>query len=360
MTQPILAHLREHKVDVRLGDSTTAIAPASGPAGGLTVTLKSGATVDADLVILGVGVRPENMLATAAGLEVGPRGGVRVNPYLQTSDPNIYAVGDVIETISYVTGNPMQVPLAGPANRQGRIAADHIFGRDSRFRGAQGTAILRVFELTAALTGETEKSLTRAGRPFLATYVHPTQHASYYPGATPMTIKLLADPATGRILGGQAVGREGVDSRMNVLAMAIHARMTVFDLEQAELVYSPQFGSAKDAINMAGFVAANVIRGDVPQIHASELPALASASVPPYLLDVREPGEFAAGAIPGAVNVPLDDLRLGIEDLPRDRLIIAYCHAGQRGYIATRILAQLGFNVRNLAGGYKTYTMYAG
>ena len=263
MTTPLAEHLATKGVSLLLGQSAEAF--EQGP-DDLTVVLKSGIRLTAQLVVLGVGVRPENKLAIDAGLQVGPRGGIRVNEHLQTNDPDIYAVGDAIEVKDFVTGEPTQVPLAGPANRQGRIAADHIFGRAARYRGTQGTAIVRVFDRTAAMTGASEKVLRRANRPYRKVYVHPTNHAGYYPGAEAMTIKLLFDPETGRVLGAQAVGGAGVDKRIDVLAMAIQAGMTVFDLEESELAYSPQYGSAKDPINMAGFVAAGLLRGDHPQV----------------------------------------------------------------------------------------------
>ena len=315
--------------------------------------LKSGQGLAAQLVILGVGVRPENKLAVEARLEVGPRGGIRVNEHLQTSDPDIYAVGDAIEVKDFGTGAAAQVPLAGPANRQGRIAADHIFGRDSRYRGTQGTAIVRVFERTAAMTGASEKVLLRAKLPFRKVYVHPTNHAGYYPGAEAMALKLLFEPQTGRILGAQAVGGAGVDKRIDVLAVAIQAHMTVFDLEEMELAYSPQYGSAKDPINMAGFVAAGLIRGEHPQINVEAV--LADTS---FFLDVRTPAEFAAGHLPDSVNIPVDDLRSRLGEVPRDRQIAVYCQVGQRGYLATRILRQAGFQAANVGGGYKTYRLF--
>ena len=244
--------------------------------------MKSGQRLPAQLVVLGVGVRPENKLAVDAGLEVGPRGGIRVNEHLQTSDPDIYAVGDAIEVKDFVTGEPTQVPLAGPANRQGRIAADNIFGRAVRYRGTQGTAIVGVFDRTAAMTGASEKVLRRANRPYRKVYVHPTHHAGYYPGAEAMTLKLLFDPETGQVLGAQAVGGAGVDKRIDVLAVAIQAGMTVFDLEEMELAYAPQYGSAKDPINMAGFVAGGLLRGDHPQVDVEAVLAAPAgrASVP--------------------------------------------------------------------------------
>jgi rhodanese-related sulfurtransferase len=320
------------------------------------VQLKSGLRLPAQLVILGVGVRPENKLAVEAGLEVGPRGGIRVNEHLQTSDPDIYAVGDAVEVKDFVTGQPTQVPLAGPANRQGRIAADHIFGRDARYRGTQGTAIVRVFNQTAAMTGASEKTLQRAKRPYRKVYVHPTHHAGYYPGAMGMTLKLVFDPTTGRLLGAQAVGEQGVDKRIDVLAVAIQAGMTVFDLEEMELAYSPQYGSAKDPINMAGFVAAGLLRGDHPQIDVGDA-VNATSNGRPVLVDVRTPQEHDREHIPGAINIPVDELRSRLAELARDREIAVYCQVGQRGYLATRILLQAGFKVVNIGGGFKTYKL---
>lgn len=350
MTTDAAEHLRQKGVALYLGDQVTAFEPAA--AGGISVKLKSGGQLPADLVILSVGVKPENRLAVAAGLDVGPRGGIRVNPHMQTSDADIYAVGDAVEVEDYVLKTPTQVPLAGPANRQGRIAADHIFGRVSRYRGTQGTAILRVFDMTLAMTGASEKALVRAQKPLVKVYVHPAHHAGYYPGAEGMTLKLLFDPASGKILGAQASGGAGVDKRIDVLAVAIQAGMTVYDLEEMELAYSPQYGSAKDPVNMLGFVAANLLRGDHPQISASELAAGGEAAL---LLDVRTPTEFAAGHVPGAVNIPIDVLRQRLGELPKDQPIVAYCQLGMRGYLATRILIQHGYPVRNLSGGYKSY-----
>jgi rhodanese-related sulfurtransferase len=291
-----------------------------------------------------------------AGLEVGSRGGIRVNEHLQTSDPDIYAVGDAIEVRDFVTGERAQVPLAGPANRQGRIAADHGFGREARYRGTQGTAIVGVFDLTGAMTGATEKALRRVGRTYRKVYVHPLHHAGYYPGAEAMTLKVLFDPDTGRVLGAQAVGGAGVDKRIDVLAVAIQAGMTVFDLEEAELAYAPQYGSAKDPVNMAGFVAAGLLRGDHPQVDLESM--LRGGEHGHFLLDVRTPQEYAAGHVPGAVNIPIDELRSRLSELPRNQEIAAYCQVGQRGYLATRILRQAGFGAASIAGGYKTYQLF--
>ena len=355
MTTPIAQALASKGVTLLLNHSAEGFEPAGQ---GLVVRLKSGQTLDADLVILGIGVRPENKLAVEAGLDVGPRGGIRVNESLQTTDPHIYAVGDAIEVKDVISGDATQIPLAGPANRQGRIAADNVFGRTSRYRGTQGTAIIGLFDQTAAMTGSAEKTLRRTNRPYRKIYIHPAHHAGYYPGAQGMTLKLLFDPQSGRILGGQAVGGEGVDKRIDILAVAIQAGMTVFDLEEVELAYAPQFGSAKDPINMAGFVAAGLIRGDHPQIDVEKVLATPEAERP-YLVDVRTSQEFSQGAIPGAVNIPVDELRSRLSELPRDQPIVVYCQVGQRGYLATRILLQTGFQAVNIGGGYKTFKLFS-
>lgn len=350
MTTPIARHLMANGVELLLGDSAVEFASAGA---GLAVKLKSGRELAADFVVLGVGVRPENALAIAAGLEVGPRGGIRVNQHMQTSDPDVYAVGDAVEVRDFMTGDPIQIPLAGPANRQGRIAADHIFGRDSAYRGTQGTAVVGVFGMTAAMTGLSEKVLQRTGQKYEKIYLHPTDHAGYYPGAKRISLKLLFDPVDGKILGGQAVGCAGVDKRIDVLAMAIQAGMTVFDLEEAELAYAPQFGSAKDPINMAGFIAAGVVRGDAPIVHVAQLPAVENAGA--VVLDVRTVAEFEHGHLPGAVSIPIDVLRSRLGELDRTKPVIAYCQVGQRGYLASRILKQAGYDAANLSGGYTTY-----
>jgi NADPH-dependent 2,4-dienoyl-CoA reductase/sulfur reductase-like enzyme/rhodanese-related sulfurtransferase len=354
MTMPVAQELTNQGVSLLLGQSAEAFEAVDD---GLVVCLKSGQRLPAQLVVLGVGVRPENKLAVEAALEVGARGGIRVNEHLQSSDPDIYAVGDAIEVNDFVTGDPTQVPLAGPANRQGRIAADHIFGRAARYRGTQGTAIVRVFDKTAAMTGASEKALKRSKHSYRKVYVHPTNHAGYYPGAQAMTLKLLFDPETGKVLGMQAVGGEGVDKRIDVLAVAIQAGMTVFDLEEMELAYSPQYGSAKDAINMAGFVAGGLLRGDHPQVDVEAVLASPSGEAP-YLVDVRTAQEYADGHIPGAVNLSIDDLRNRLAEMPRDRQIAVYCQVGQRGYLATRVLMQSGFQAANIGGGYKTYRLH--
>ncbi|MEZ5940752.1 MAG: FAD-dependent oxidoreductase [Planctomycetaceae bacterium] len=353
LTTPINQLLVGKGVNVLLGDSVVGFEEANGA---LAVSLKSGQQFEAEFVALGIGVRPENKLAVDAGLSVGPRGGIQVNEQLQTSDHDIYAVGDAIEVQDFVLESPTQVPLAGPANRQGRLAADHICGREVRYRGTQGTAILGLFGRTAAMTGASEKTLRRVERPFRSIYIHPNNHAGYYPGAESMTLKLLLDPVSGKILGAQGVGGAGVDKRIDVLAIAIQAGMTVFDLEESELAYAPQFGSAKDPVNMLGFVAAGLMREDHPQIDVPSF--LAQGGSSHLLLDVRTEKEFSDGHIPGATHIPVDELRDRLTELPSGKEIVAYCKVGMRGYIATRILMQHGYKVRNLSGGYSTYRLF--
>jgi len=336
-------------VDLRLN---TSVSSYSDSANGLKLTLSSGETLETGVAILAVGVKPETGLAEAAGLELGPRGGIKVNDRMQTSDKNIYAVGDAVEVTDFITRQSALIPLAGPANRQGRIAADNIFGRDSRYKDTQGTAICKVFNLAIGMTGLSEKAAKRAGIAYEKIYVHPASHASYYPGAAPLSIKMLFDPQTGKVLGAQAVGSDGVDKRIDVFAVAIRAGLTVYDLEELELSYAPPYGSAKDPVNFAGFVAANVLRGDVKlcQVENVIKPALHQK-----LLDVRTPGEVAAGTIPGAKNIPLDELRNRLGELSKETEYLAFCKVGQRGYLACRILTQNGFKCRNLTGGYTTY-----
>lgn len=349
------AELRANGVTPVLGDPVSAFeAPRpSETARASVVVLQSGRRLEADVVVLAMGVKPETALAREAGLELGALGGVRVNEHMQTSDPNIYAVGDAVEVRDFVTGQWALIPLAGPANRQGRIAADHIFGRRSRYEGTLGTAILRLFNLTAACTGANEKCLRRAGIPYEAVHLHPNSHAGYYPGAEPIAMKLLFAPDTGRLLGAQAVGREGVDKRIDVLAAALKARMTVHELAELELAYAPPFGSAKDPVNLAGMAAQNVVAGDVRLAQWREIATLDPAQT--RLLDVRTQAERQKGFIPGSMHIPLDELRARLDELPRDKELIVYCQSGQRSYFACRLLAQNGFRVRNLTGSYRTW-----
>ena len=322
-----------------------------GSKGGLSVHTKNGKAYEADLVVLAIGVRPETALAREADLELGERDGIRVDSQMRTSDPRIWAVGDAVEVKNRVTGQWELIPLAGPANRQGRVAADAICGRTAHFDGVQATAVCGFFGLTVALTGATEKSLHRAGMvDFESIYLHPGNHVGYYPGAQVIHLKLLFRKSDGLVLGAQAVGEEGVARRIDVIATAIQMKATVFDLEEAELCYAPQYGAAKDPVNMAGMIAANVVRGDAAIAPWDELD-----STKAFLLDVRQPHEFDAGSIPGSINIPLGLLRSRLGELPTDREIWINCGVGQRSYYACRILSQHGFQTRNLSGGYSTY-----
>lgn len=355
MAAPVHQQLSLHGVALRLG---AGVAGFTAEARGLAVRLTSGETLETDLAILAIGVRPETVLAREAGLALGARGGIQVNEHLQTSDPDIYAVGDAIETLDFVSNESGVLPLAGPANRQGRLAADHALGlAESAYRGSQGTSICKVFFLAAGGTGMNEKTLRRLGRAYAKVYVHPASHAGYYPGAQPLSIKLLYDPADGRLLGAQVVGTDGVDKRLDVLATALRGRMTVYDLEHLELSYAPPFGSAKDPVNYAGFAAANHLRGDVRFFYAEEIGSLRENRV---LLDVRTPSEVGAGTIPGAVNIPVDDLRARLGELPADKEILVFCAVGLRSYLAARVLQARGFAVRVLTGGYTTYKAVSG
>ena len=346
---PLTEHLTAKGVRLHLGDGLARI--DEGDDGGLIVVAESGASFPADLVILAIGVRPETELAKDAGLEIGSRGGIVVDAQMRTSDPQIWAVGDVVEVPDVVTGQDTVLPLAGPANRQGRVAAESIAGRATHFRGIQATAVVGVLGLTVASTGASEKGLRRAGvTSFQKVYLHPGHHAGYYPGARPIHLKLLFSVPDGRILGAQAVGLEGVEKRIDVIATAIQFGGTVHDLAEAELCYAPQFGAAKDPVNLAGMLAENVLNGDMPVADWLEL-----EHTDALLLDVREPDEFIRGHMPKAINLPLSQLRSRYGELPNDRDIWVCCAVGQRAYFATRFLTQHGYRSRNLSGGYTTY-----
>jgi NADPH-dependent 2,4-dienoyl-CoA reductase/sulfur reductase-like enzyme/rhodanese-related sulfurtransferase len=355
MAAPIQDHLAANGVSLYMADGVAKF--EQNPDGHtIAVTTNSSASFSCDMVLLAIGVRPETTLAKEAGLETGQLGGIRVDDRMRTGDERIWAVGDAVEVRDFVTGDWSLIPLAGPANRQGRIAADVILGRDARFRGVQGTAVCRVFDITVAATGASEKTLQRRGVggqkvQYEKIYLHPGHHANYYPGARPMTIKLIFSPKDGRVLGAQAVGQEGVEKRIDAIAMAIQRGSTVFDLEEAELCYAPQFGTAKDPVNVAGMIAANVMRGDAPVAHWKD--AIGSQAL---ILDVREPGEFKMGHVEGAVNIPLNSLRPRMHELPRDREILVYCAVGQRSYYASRALRLNGFNARNISGGFRSYS----
>lgn len=345
--------IRSHGVDLYLNDPVAKFDHPASPqeAQASLVVLKSGKVLPADIVILGLGVRPNTDLAKTAGVEIGQTGGIRVDEFMRTSVEHIWAAGDAVEVKDFVTGQACVVPLAGPANRQGRIIADNIFGYESRYPGTIGTAILRVFSISAACAGANEKTLARLGRRYEVTHLHPASHASYYPGAKPLAMKIIFDPENGRLLGAQIVGHEGVDKRIDVLATAIRAHMTMDDLAELELAYAPPFGSAKDPVNLAGMIGQNVLRGLVRHAHWHEI----APDAPFVVLDVRTAAERAKGAIPASIHIPLDELRDRLHELPRDREIVVHCAVGLRSYLAARILAQNGFKVRNLTGAYKTW-----
>ena len=343
------AHLEKHGVKLALNDGVAAFEPAGENA--LKVHTAAGKVHDADLVILAIGVRPHTVLAKTAGLEIGARGGIRVDDQMRTSDPDIFAVGDAIEVKDFVTGEWSLVALAGPANRQGRIAADVIAGRDVRFRGTQGTAIVGLFGAAMAWTGVSEKTLKRLGdTDYEKIYIHPNSHAGYYPGAKLIAMKVLFRKSNGLVLGAQAFGEDNVDKRISALAMAIQMHATVYDLEEAELCYAPQFGSAKDPVNFAGMAAANALGGDMPQVHWDQ-------AGEGFLLDVREVPEVSARPVPGALHIPLAQLRARLGELPRGKDIHVVCRSGQRSYIATRILLQHGFRAKNVSGGVLSLAM---
>ncbi|MBV7297342.1 FAD-dependent oxidoreductase [Enterovibrio paralichthyis] len=321
--------------------------------GQLQLSLSTGDTLITDMLIMAIGVRPEVSLARAAGLQIGELGGIWVNDALQTSDPSIYAVGDAIEEKDFVTGKQTVVPLAGPANRQGRMAADNMLGANETYRGTQGTAICKVFDLAVASTGKNEKQLKREDISYDKVYVHTASHASYYPGAEVVSLKLMYAPDSGKILGAQAVGKDGVDKRIDILAVAQRAGMTVEQLQHVELTYAPPYGSAKDVINQAAFVATNIMKGDVKAIHYDQIANLSDDQV---LLDVRNPIELQnVGTFPGAINIPVDQLRDRMNELPKDKEIVVACQVGLRGNVAYRQLANNGFKARNLVGGYRTW-----
>ncbi|WP_127836519.1 CoA-disulfide reductase [Clostridium prolinivorans] len=320
----------------------------------VSVILNSGKSISTNMVILSIGVLPDTQFAKEAGIEVGPRGHIIVNEKMQTNIENIYAVGDAIEVVDFITKQKTAVPLAGPANKQGRIAADNIAGLNSTYKGTQGTSVIKVFDLTAASTGNNERNLKKANIPYKAIFVHPNSHASYYPGATQMTIKLIFNDE-GKILGAQAIGYDGVEKRIDVIATVIRLGGTVYDLAELELSYAPPFSSAKDPVNMAGFVAQNVLEG---KMHLATLEDLENIDLDKtILLDVRTEIEFNNGHIDGAINIPVDELRNRLNELDKNKEILEYCQVGLRGYIADRILTQNGFKVKNLTGGYKSYSL---
>jgi NADPH-dependent 2,4-dienoyl-CoA reductase/sulfur reductase-like enzyme/rhodanese-related sulfurtransferase len=344
-------HLESKGVTCMLGNTVEAFASKGGKT---VVTTDKGGDIEADLVLMTIGVKPDNRIAREAGLEIGSTGGIKVNAAMRTSDPDIFAVGDAVEIRDIVTEAPVLVALAGPANKQGRIAADNAMGRMSVFNGALGTSIAKVFDLSVASTGASEKRLVARNIPYLTSYTHPNSHATYYPGAQQMAIKLLFAPGDGKILGTQIVGGAGVDKRIDVIATALKAGMTVYDLEELELAYAPPYSSAKDPVNIAGFAAANILKGDVDQIVWNELADLDSEDE--VLIDLRNPAELKRdGVIPRAIHIPLPELRDRLDELDKSKKYVTICAAGLRSYIGYRIMSQHGFKARSLAGGFKVY-----
>ena len=324
--------------------------------GGVTVHLRSGKQIATDMVLLSIGVRPETKLAKDAGLAIGERGGIAVNDYMQTSDADIYALGDAVEVRHLVTGQPALIPLAGPANKQGRIVADNIvFGNKKKYPGSIGTSIAKVFDLTVAAAGANAKLLQQTNIPYISSYTHGASHAGYYPGAVPLSIKILFAPENGKLLGAQIVGFNGVDKRIEMLAQVIQRGGTVHDLAELEHAYAPPYSSAKDPVNMAGFVAENILNKKSRIIQWRELAELPADTI---RIDVRTHDEYKLGTIPGFINIPVDELREHLDELPKEKPIVVTCAVGLRGYLAYRILVQNGFkHVRNLSGGYKTWSV---
>lgn len=348
MASIVQKHLIEKGVQLIFEDGVKAFLNA-----GREIELSSGKILESELTILSIGVKPENELALKAGLTVGERGGIVVNEYLQTSDPNIYAIGDAIQVKDYIFKHDTMVPLAWPANRQGRIVADNIYGKKTPYKGTLATAIAKIFDLTVATTGQNEKSLTRLGIQYEAVHVHPASHAGYYPGAYPISLKLLFNKEKGTIYGAQGVGRDGVDKRIDVIATAIKGGLTVHDLQELELAYAPPYSSAKDPVNMAGYVASHVVDGEVDVVHYHEIDQLIADGA--LLVDVRDSHERDNGFIPGSINIPLGELRDRLNEIPKDETVYVSCQVGLRGYLASQILNLNGFKAVNVSGGYKTY-----
>ncbi|MBO3283068.1 CoA-disulfide reductase [Paenibacillus sp. FSL M8-0228] len=352
MAKWVEQHMRLNGVEVRLEEGVTAFEEQ-----GAQLRLTSGGVLQTDMVILAIGVVPENELAKQSGLELGFRGAILVNAQLQTSDPAIYAVGDAIQVKDRNHGFATMVSLAWGANRQGRLAADHINGQTISYDGALGTSVIKTFALTSASTGNNEKTLQRLGVPYQAVHIHPGSHAGYYPGASPIAMKLLFNPENGMIYGAQAVGADGADKRIDVIATAIRGHLNVRELADIELAYAPPYSSAKDPVNMAGYVASNIMDGLVQTIQWHEVDDFHRKGG--LIIDVRDAVELQAGAIPGSIHIPLAEIRERMAEIPSDLEIAVSCQVGLRGYIAARILIQYGYRVRNVDGGYKTYSVMA-
>ena len=350
MAQIIHQKIVEHGVGLVLSDGVKSFDME-----GKRITLASGLTIMTDLIIFAIGVRPDNILAKKANLDLTDRGFIKVNEYLQTSNEDIYAIGDVIEIPNIVTKQSMAAALAGPANKQGRFVANHICGIKDQYHGTLATSAAKIFDITVASTGVNEKTLKQLGLSYKAIHIHPTNHASYYPGSSVISLKVLFNPETEEIYGAQAVGGEdGVDKRIDVLSTAIFGKMKVTDLKHLDLAYAPPFSSAKDPVNMVGFVAENIIANIVKTITWQDMQDLASKGS--YILDVREEAEYVLEYLPGSVNIPLSQLRNRLDEIPKDQEIYVYCHVGTRGYTATRVLEQHGYHVKNLDGGFKSYS----
>ncbi|MFS0784638.1 CoA-disulfide reductase [Bacillus sp. 1P06AnD] len=346
-------HLREKGVNLILEDGVKSFEE-----NGQKLRLNSGKEVETELTILSIGVKPENELAIQAGLKAGERGGIVVDEYLRTSHKDIYAIGDAVETKEYIFGQPAMVPLAGPANRQGRIVADNIYGKETPYKGVLGTSVAKIFDLTVAATGHNEKALKRFGKEYEAIHIHPVSHAGYYPGASPIALKLIFDKESGTLYGAQGVGKEGVEKRIDVIATAIKGGLSVHDLQELELAYAPPFSSAKDPVNMLGYVASHIVDGEVKVAHYHEIDEFVKNGA--LLVDVRDPHERDNGYIPGSINIPLGELRERLHELPKDKTIYVSCQVGLRGYLATRILDLNGYEAVNVSGGYKTYSAVYG
>lgn len=341
-------HIRDKGVELILSDGVKSFEDK-----GKKLVLQSGKEIETDLIILSIGVRPENKLAKEAGLEIGDRGGIVVNEYLQTSNEDIYAVGDVIEVNDFISGNKTIIPLAGPANKQGRIVANNICGQNEKYIGTMGTSVAKIFDMVAASTGNNEKLLKAQNIPYETVHIIPASHSNYYPGSSPIFMKMLFDKESGKIFGAQAVGNDGVEKRIDVIATAITGKLTVMDLQRLELSYAPPFSSAKDPVNMLGFVATNIIEGTISTVQWHEIDKIVEDGE--FLIDVRTSIERQLGFIKGSVHITLDELRDRLDEISKDKKIYVYCQVGLRGYIATRILMQNGFDVKNLDGGLRIY-----
>jgi NADPH-dependent 2,4-dienoyl-CoA reductase/sulfur reductase-like enzyme/peroxiredoxin family protein/TusA-related sulfurtransferase/rhodanese-related sulfurtransferase len=352
MASVLHQHLTMNGVRLILGDGVKEILPTGDTEA--EVLLNSGERIPTGLIVLAIGVKPDTEFAKKSGIAVNDRGAIIVDEYLRTDKPDIYAVGDAVEVVDFISGKKVHIPLAGPANRQGRIAADNIAGLKTAYKNTQGTAICKIFDLTAAVTGLNEKNALRWKIPFVKSYTHGSSHASYYPGSYPLSIKILFEPKTGKLLGAQIIGKDGIDKRIDVFATALRHGLTVYDLAELELAYAPPYGSAKDPVNIAGFVAQNILEGRMPVFYAEDVSSVDNATQ--VLLDVRTKTENEQGSIENSRCIPMDELRSRLNELDKHKELLIYCQVGLRGYLAARMLMQHGFSVRNLSGGYKTYS----